>query len=180
MPFVDTLCCASGQGLTIGTDQHCTAWCFHVSVMEVMRDAFHARLLSGLKSVGETRRLNSKRSQARLKHRNRASEKLIGSVQNLRHTARLQQIMPPKPLLATTAVGTNPSGDRGRGRLNPIRYQGKFLYLMHRRRYGPQKLCSNAPNNSEQWSLSPGLPLQLKASLTFCIQGLDALLENLQ
>ena len=52
MPFVDTLCCASGQGLTIGTDQHCTAWCFHVSVMEVMRDAFHARLMSGLKSVG--------------------------------------------------------------------------------------------------------------------------------
>ena len=77
MPFVDTLCCASGQGLTIGTDQHCllltlyvvpvaetigtdqhcTAWCFHLSVMEVMRDVFHARLLSGLKSVGETRRL---------------------------------------------------------------------------------------------------------------------------
>ena len=42
---------------TIGTDQHCTAWCFHLSVMEVMRDVFHARLLSGLKSVGETRRL---------------------------------------------------------------------------------------------------------------------------
>ena len=174
MPFVDTLCCASGQGLTIGTDQHCTAWCFHVSVMEVMRDAFHARLLSGLKSVGETRRLNSKRSQARLRfpQQHNGSNTALACLAARCRISTMRSFCMPRNSCSMNMFAQS--------QLNPIRNKGKFLYSMHRRRYGPQKFCSNAPNNSEQWSLSRGLPLQLKASLTFCIQGLDALLENLQ